>query len=63
MVRGHSAADHHALGLLFALFAGTATGLLGWLSGENVAAAVLTGFGAFAGTTTLVLLIINLFKR
>ncbi len=52
-----------ALGLLFVLFVGAATGLLAWLSGENVAAAMLTGFGAFGGTTMLVLLVINLFKR
>jgi hypothetical protein len=51
-----------ALGLIFALFVGTAAGLLGRLSGENIAAAVLTGFGAFGGTTTLVLLVINLFR-
>jgi hypothetical protein len=52
-----------ALGLIFALFVGTAAGLLGRLGGENIAAAVLTGFGAFGGTTTLVLLVINLFRR
>jgi len=52
-----------ALGLILALFVGTAAGLLGWLGGRNIAAAVLTGFGVFGGTTTLVLLVINLFRR
>jgi hypothetical protein len=52
-----------ALGLVLVLFIGTAAGLLSCLGGENIAAAVLTGFGAFGGTTTLVLLVINLFRR
>jgi hypothetical protein len=52
-----------ALGLVFALFVGTAAGILGWLGGEKIAAAVLTGFGAFGGTITLVLLVIKLFRR
>jgi hypothetical protein len=52
-----------ALGLIFALFVGTASGILGWLSGEKIAAAVLTGFATLGGTVTLVLLVINLFRR
>jgi hypothetical protein len=52
-----------ALGLIFAVLVGTAAGILGWLSGEKIAAAVLTGSGAFGGTITLVLLVINLFRR
>jgi hypothetical protein len=52
-----------ALGVIVALLAGVAAGVLGRLGGENIAAAVLTGFGAFGGTTTLVVLVINLFKR
>jgi hypothetical protein len=51
-----------ALGLMFAVFVGTAAGILGWLNGEKTAAAVLTGSGAFAGTITLVVLVIKLFR-
>lgn len=52
-----------ALGLLVALLAGVAAGVLGRLGGEHLALAVLTGFGAFGGTVTLVVLVISLFKR
>lgn len=52
-----------ALGLILGLLVGTAAGILGWLGGEKIAAAVLTGFGACGGTITLVLLVINLFRR
>lgn len=52
-----------ALGLIFAVFVGTAAGILGWLSGEKVAAAVLAGFGACGVTITLVVLVIKLFRR
>jgi hypothetical protein len=52
-----------ALGLLVALLAGLAAAVLGRLGGEHLALAALTGFGAFGGTTTLVVLTISLFKR
>lgn len=52
-----------AFGLLVALLAGVAAGVLGWLGGEHPPVAVLTGFGAFGATTTLVVLVISLFKR
>jgi len=52
-----------ALGLILALIVSTAAGLVAWLGGRNIAAAVLTGFGAFGGTATLVVLAINLFRR
>lgn len=46
-----------ALGLILALFLGTAAGVLGWLSGQGVAAAILTGGTTFGGAATLALLI------
>lgn len=49
-----------AIGLVFALLVGTCAGILGWLSGQDVAAALLTGGMAFGGTVTLVALVINL---
>jgi hypothetical protein len=52
-----------ALGLLFALFVGTGAGVLAWLSGQGVAAAVLTGAASFGGTVTLVALVIHLLRR
>jgi hypothetical protein len=52
-----------ALGLLVALLAGVAAGVLGRLGGEHLPLAVLTGFGAFGGATTLVVLVISLFRR
>ena len=52
-----------ALGLIVALLAGVAAGVLGRLGGEHMGLAVLTGFGAFGGTTTLVVMVINLFRR
>ena len=51
-----------ALGLLFALFIGTAAGVLGWLGGQSVAVAVLTGGMCLGGTVTLVVLVINLLR-
>lgn len=52
-----------AIGVLFALFIGTCAGVLGRLSGQNVAAAMLTGGMSFGGTLTLIILIINLLHR
>ena len=49
-----------AIGLIFALFVGTCAGVLGWLGGQDVPAAVLTGGMSFGGTVTLVALVINL---
>lgn len=51
-----------ALGLLFALFVGTGAGVLGWLGGQSVAVAVLTGGMTLGGTVTLVVLVINLLR-
>jgi hypothetical protein len=48
-----------ALSLLLALFIATAAGVLGWLSGQPVAAAILTGGVAFTLTATLAILILN----
>ena len=52
-----------AIGVLFAFFIGTCAGILGRLSGESAAAAVLTGGTTFGGTVTLVVLIIGLLRR
>ena len=52
-----------ALGLLFALFVGTAAGILWWRSGQSVAAAALTGGASFGGTVSLVVLVIKLLRR
>jgi hypothetical protein len=52
-----------ALGLLVATLAGVAAGVLGRLGGEHLPVAVLTAFGTFGGTTTLVVLMISLFRR
>jgi flagellar basal body-associated protein FliL len=50
-----------AIGVIFALFVGASAGILAWLSGEKIPAAVLTGGGAFVATITVVILIIGLF--
>jgi cellulose synthase/poly-beta-1,6-N-acetylglucosamine synthase-like glycosyltransferase len=52
-----------ALGLIFALFVGTCAGILAWLSGQGVAAAVLTGGASFGATVTLVVLVIGLMRQ
>jgi hypothetical protein len=52
-----------AVGLLFALFVGTGAGILGWVSGQGVAAAVLTGGATFGGTVTLAVLVISLLRQ
>jgi hypothetical protein len=52
-----------AIGLVFALFIGACAGILGWLSGQLVTAAILTAGMSFGGTVTLVLLIINLLRK
>jgi hypothetical protein len=38
---------------------GTGAGVLGWLSGQVVAAAILTGGVAFGGVATLTIMIIK----
>lgn len=48
-----------ALTLVLALFMGTGAGVLGWLSGQVVAAAILTGGVAFGGVATLTIMIIK----
>ena len=52
-----------AIGVVFALFVGACAGALGWLSGQGVAAATLTGGASFGGTVTLVTLVIHLLCR
>jgi hypothetical protein len=52
-----------ALGLVLALFVGTGASVLEAITKQPVATAVLTGFGTFGGTVTLVILVINLFQR
>jgi hypothetical protein len=48
------------IGTVLALFLGTGAGILGRLSGQNLAAAVLTGGVCFATTVTLVVVVIAL---
>lgn len=52
-----------ALGLIFALLVGIVGGLLGWRSGQSLAAAALTGGYVFGGTLTLAILVIKLLRR
>jgi hypothetical protein len=49
-----------AIGVVLALFAGVGAGVLAWLGGDKIPVAILKGSGAFAGTLTLVILIIGL---
>ena len=44
-----------ALGLVLALVVGTVAGVLDWLSGQAVAAAILTGGVTFGGAVALAL--------
>jgi hypothetical protein len=48
-----------ALGLMLALLVGIIAGVLGWLSGQVVAAAILTGGVAFGGAVSLALAILK----
>ena len=50
-----------AIGTVFALIIGAGAGVLAWLAGDTVPAAILKGGGAFVATITLVILIIGLF--
>jgi hypothetical protein len=51
-----------AIGIVSALVVGESAGILAWLSGEKIPAAILAGGGAL-GTITVVVLIIGLFRR
>ena len=50
-----------AIGAVLALLAGVGAGVLAWLGEDKPPVAILKGGGAFAGTLTLVILIIGLF--
>lgn len=52
-----------AIGVVSSVLTGTVAGVLGWLGGEHVAAAVLTGGAAFGGALTLWVLVIRLLCR
>lgn len=49
-----------AIGIVFAFFIGTGAGVLAWLSGDKIPAAILKGGGAFVATVTLAILMIGL---
>ena len=51
-----------AIGLLFAVLVSVGAGVLAWLGGAQVAAAILTAGGAFCASVTLIILIIKLFR-
>jgi hypothetical protein len=48
-----------ALCVLLALLVGVAAGVLAWLGGQQPPAAILIGGGAFGGTVTVTLMIMN----
>jgi len=50
-----------AIGLVLALLIGAGAGILAWLGGDKVPAAILKGGGAFVATITVVILVIGLF--
>jgi hypothetical protein len=50
-----------AIGTIFALIVGAGAGVLAWLGGDKVPAAILKAGGAFVATITVVILIIGLF--
>jgi hypothetical protein len=52
-----------AIGIISAMIIGESAGLLAWLSGDKVPAAILAGGGAFGATITVVVLMIGLFRR
>jgi hypothetical protein len=52
-----------AIGVICAVLAGIGAGILGWLGGEHVPAAILTGCGAFGGTLLLCVAVIRLLCR
>jgi hypothetical protein len=48
-----------ALCMMLALLVGVAAGVLAWLGGQHVPSAILIGGGAFGGTLTLALMVMN----
>jgi hypothetical protein len=52
-----------AIGIVSAFVVGESAGILAWLSGEKIPAAILAGGGAFVGAITVVVLVIGLFRR
>ena len=52
-----------AIGIISGLIIGEGAGILAWLSGDKVPAAILAGGGAFVATITVVVLIIGLYRR
>lgn len=50
-----------ALGVILGLFTGVGAGVLAWLNGDKIPAAILKGGGAFVATLTVVILVIGLF--
>jgi hypothetical protein len=51
------------IGMVFAVFIGTAAGVLAWLGGLTVAGAVLSGGGCFIAVLTLMISVLNLLYR
>lgn len=51
-----------ALCIMLALLVGVAAGILSWLGGQHPPGAILIGGGAFGGTVTVALLIMNALK-
>lgn len=52
-----------AIGIVLALLVGESAGILAWLGGNKIPAAILEGGGAFIATITVVVLIVGLFPR
>lgn len=50
-----------AIGVVFGLFVSVGAGILAWLNGAKIPAAILTAGGAFVATITVVILVIGLF--
>jgi hypothetical protein len=48
-----------ALCVILALLVGITAGILAWLGGQHPPAAILVGGGAFGGTITVTLMIMN----
>jgi hypothetical protein len=51
-----------ALCIMFALLVGVAGGILAWLGGQHPPGAILIGGGAFGGTVTVALMIMNVLR-
>jgi hypothetical protein len=52
-----------AAGLFFAIFIGTAAGLLGWTGGSSVPTAIITGLSAFTGSLALAVALFSFLKK